>query len=253
MKARLLRHALVAIVATVAISGYGSNKVDYAQMELLVTNKLICIRHSEMMPHYRDYIKKQTGATDADIADCLSRYVRGQVNVQPCTESYDNFSRALGQFTKLADERQMAVLPEIVENSSGKAACDVLYQYYRRMRKKGGLESVERLLDKKSLSTNAYNEISMVVRMDAAGAFGEDSVHMGKLLAFAKKQLGRRKHLKLADEVMLKLDAGYADSKERRLLLEEILADRIKDMPKGQKEHFHAIMQSEDRRSGGVK
>ena len=253
MKARLLRHALVAIVATVAISGFGDDKVDYAQMELLVTNRLVCVRHSEMVPYYRDFIKKQTGATDSDIADCLLRYVRRQVNVQTCTEPYDNFSRALGQFTKLADDGQMAVLPEIVENSSGKAACDVLYQYYRRMRKKGGVESVERLLDKKSLSTNAYNEISMVVRMDAAGAFGEDSVHRGKLLAFAKKQFGRRKHLKLADEVMLKLDAGYADSKERRLLLEEILADRIKDMPKGQKEHFRAIMQSVDRRSGGLK
>lgn len=253
MKDILLRYTLMAVIATVAISGYGDSKVDYAQMEMLVTNRLVCVRHSEMLPCYRDFIKKQTGATDSDIAECLSRYVRRQVNVQPCTESYDNFSRALGQFAKLADDGQMAVLPEIVENSSGKAACEVLYQYYRRMRKKGGLESVERLLDKESLNTNVYNEISMVLRMDAAGAFGEDSIHRGRLLAFARKQLGRRKHLKLADAVMLKLDAEYASSNERRLLLEEILADRIKDMPNGQKEHFRAIKHSADRQAGGSK
>ena len=253
MKGMVLRRTLMAVMATVAVSCNGADKVDYAQMETLVTNRLVCIRHSEMVPYYRDFIKKQTGATDSDIADCLSRYVRRHVNVQPCTESYDNFSRALGQFAKIADDGQMAVLPGIAENSSGKAACDVLYQYYRRMRKKGGLESIERLLDKKSLSTNVYNEISMVLRMDAAGAFGDDSIHKGRLLAFARKQLGRRKHLKLADAVMLKLDAGYAGSNERRLLLEEILADRVKDMPKDQKEYFRAIMQPVDQRSGGLK
>ena len=38
MKGKFLHYALMAIVAAVVIPGYGDDKVDYAQMELLVTS-----------------------------------------------------------------------------------------------------------------------------------------------------------------------------------------------------------------------
>ena len=48
MKGMVLHCTLMAVMATVAVSCNSADKVDYAQMELLVTNRLICCHHREI-------------------------------------------------------------------------------------------------------------------------------------------------------------------------------------------------------------
>ena len=76
MKETLLRYVLLAVFATVAVSGYGDDKVDYAKIETLVTNRLVILGKRVMVYNYLYSLKRQTGATDSDVADCLGRYIK---------------------------------------------------------------------------------------------------------------------------------------------------------------------------------
>ena len=52
MKETLLRYVLLAVFATVAVSGYGDDKVDYAKIETLVTNRLVILGKRVMVYNY---------------------------------------------------------------------------------------------------------------------------------------------------------------------------------------------------------
>ena len=106
MKAKLLRYLLMAGIATVANAGYGDGKVDYAQMESLVTNRLICCHHREITLPWLEYIKRQTGAKNEDVARCLGNYLKSNVQVQPGTVSYRRYHSAMWLFTELASDKQ---------------------------------------------------------------------------------------------------------------------------------------------------
>lgn len=250
MKARLLRHALVAIVATVAISGYGSNKVDYAQMELLVTNRLICCHHREITLSWLEYIKRQTGAKSEDVALCLGNYLKANVQAEPGTVSYSRYHSAMWLFTELADDKQYETLAGIAETGDGKTASDALFYYYKKMRNKGGLAFVERLLARPSLSSNVYNEVSASLCLDASGRFGKDEEHADSLRQFSRRQLAKRKHCKLFDDVMLRLDSDYATSEMRRKLIDDIAENRVEGLPDEHRHHFLELRQKDNRGKG---
>ena len=250
MKETLLRYVLLAVFATVAVSGYGDGKVDYDKMETLVTNKLVFLSQNVMVHNYLNYVKQQTGATNVDVADCLGRFIMRSASAEPGTKEFSCCRTAIWLFAEISEDRQMKVLADVAERQDNRTACNALYYYYRRMRGKRGLELVERLLEKETLGTNVCCEVSVVLRMDAADGFGRNDGHRTALTAFAKRLLERRKHLKLADSLMLKLDNGYDRSERRRRLAEDVATDRIPDMVDSHRRYFKDALKSMDRREG---
>lgn len=244
MKEMLLRYALLAAVFAAVIPGYGEDKVDYVQMESLVTNRLICCHHREITLSWLEHIKRQTGAKNEDIARCLGDYLKANVRAVPGTASYGRYHSAMWLFTELADDRQYETLSEIAEAGDEKTAADALFYYYKRMRNKGGLKLVERLLARPSLSSNVYNEVSMSLRLDASGRFGTNEEHVALLRQFSCRQIVKRKHCKLFDDVMVKLDPNYEKSEVRRKLIDDIVADRVEGLSSEHKKHFMELRQS---------
>ena len=250
MKGKLLHYALMAVIAAVVIPGYGDDKVDYALMELLVTNRLICCHHREITLSWLEHIKRQTGAKSEDVARCLGKYLKANVQAEPGTVSYSRYHSAMWLFTELADDRQYETLAEIAETGKRKTAADALFYYYKKMRSRGGLELVERLLARPSLSSNVYNEVSESLCLDASGHFGKDEKHADSLREFSRRQLARRKHCKLFDDVMLKLDSDYATSELRRKLIDDIVANRVAGLSNEHKQHFVELRQNANRDKG---
>lgn len=253
MKGMVLRYMLLAVIAAVAISGYGDGKADYAQMEMLVTNRLICCHHREITLSWLEYIKRQTGAKSEDVALCLGNYLKANVQAEPGTVSYSRYHSAMWLFTELADDKQYETLAEIAEMGDRKTAADALFYYYKKMRNRGGLEFVERLLARPSLSSNVYNEVSASLCLDASGHFGKDEKHANSLRLFSRRQLEKRKHCKLFDDVMLKLDSNYATSEMRRKLIDDIAANRVEGLSNEHKQHFVELRQNANCGKGGEK
>lgn len=253
MKAKLLRYLLMAVIAMVANSGYGDGKGDYAQMESLVTNRLICCHHREITLSWLEYIKRQTGAKNEDIARCLGDYLKANVQAQPGTVSYSRYHSAMWLFTELADDKQHEILAEIAETGDGETASDALFCYYKKKRNKGGLALVERLLARSSLSSNVYNEVSASLCLDASGYLGKDEKHADSLREFSRRQLAKRRHCKLFDDVMLKLDSDYATSEMRRKLIDDIAASRVEGLSNEHKRYFVELRQKANRDKGDGK
>ena len=240
----------MAVVATVAFFAYGDGKVDYAQMEMLVTNRLICCHHREITLSWLEYIKRQTGAKSEDVALCLGNYLKANVQAEPGTVPYSRYHSAIWLFTELADNKQYETLAEIAETGERKTAADALFYYYKKMRNKGGLALVERLLARPSLSSNVYHEVSATLCLDAAGHFGKDKKHADSLRLFSRRQLAKRKHCKLFDDVMLKLDADYATSDMRRKLIDDIAENRVEGLPSEHKRYFVDLRQKANHDKG---
>ena len=253
MKGMVLHRTLMAVMATVAVSCNSADKVDYAQMELLVTNRLICCHHREITLSWLEYIKRQTGAKSEDVALCLGNYLKANVQAEPGTVSYSRYHSAMWLFTELADDKQYETLAGIAETGDGKTASDALFYYYKKMRNKGGLALVERLLVRPSLSSNVYNEVSASLCLDASGYFGQDEEHADSLRQFSRRQLAKRKHCKLFDDVMLRLDPDYATSEMRRKLIDDIAENRVKGLPNEHRNHFLELLQKANRGKGDEK
>lgn len=249
MKETLLRYVLLAVFATVAVSGYGDDKVDYAKIETLVTNRLVILGKRVMVYNYLYSLKRQTGATDSDVADCLGRYIKRSASAEPGTKEYGRCRTAIWLFAEISDDRQMKVLADVAESNDSMAAERALSCYYRRMRDKGGLEFVEKLLDKDNLSTNMYGEISTVLLLDAGGCLGKDVNHRTRLAALARRQLSRRKHCRLFDEVLSSIDAEYAESEQRRQLVEDAASNRIRGMSDQHRKYFLAVKEAVEKRT----
>ena len=252
MKDMALRYVLLAIIAAVAISGYATN-VDYVQMELLATNKLVFMRHSVMVRNYLNYVKQRTGATNSDVADCLGRYIKRYISAEPGTKEFSGCRTATWLFAEVSDDGQMKILADIVESSDSTAAENALLYYYRRMRDKGGLEFVEGLLDRDVVSTNMYDEISTVLRLDAKDFWGKDVNHKMKMKDFCRRQLSRRKHCKMFDEVLSSIDAEYAESEQRRRLVEDAVSNRIQGLKDQHRKYFQEVKKNIDKCKGAGK
>ena len=253
MKEVLLRYALMSVIAAFAISGHGDGKVDYDRMETLVTNRLICCHHREITLSWLEYIKRQTGAKSEDVALCLGNYLKANVQAEPGTVSYSRYHSAMWLFTELAGDKQYETLAEIAEAGEGKTSADALFYYYKKMRSRGGLELVKRLLARPSLSSNVYNEVSASLCLDASGHFGKDEKHADSLRLFSRSQLAKRKHCKLFDDVMLKLDSDYATSEMRRKLIDDIAANRVERLSNEHKRYFLELRQKANRGKGDEK
>lgn len=241
MKWALLRCVMLAVIFVAFTPCYGDGKVDYDKMELLVTNKLICCHHREITLSWLEHIKRQTGAKSEEVACCLGDYLKANVQAEPGTVSYSRYHSAMWLFTELASDGQYRTLAEIAETGNGKTAADAVFYYYKRMRNKGGLELVERLLSRPSLSSNVYDEVSVSLRLDAAGCFGKDERHAASLRQLSRRQLSKRKHCKLFDDVMLKLDSNYATSELRRKLIDDVVANRVEGLPNEHKQYFREL------------
>lgn len=239
MKNSLLCCMLHVCSVFVAISSFGAESaVDYDKMESLVTNKLVMIDNAEMRRGCLSYIKQQTGADDFAIVNCLGKYIRKHSHADPGQFEYGRCRTAMWLFAEIANDEQMNELIEVAETQDGRTAQLALRCYYRRMRTKGGLERIERMLNREMLGTNMYAEVSSVLRLDAKDFWGRDDNHRKKLERLARQQLAKRKHCRIFDEVLSVLDSEYAKSEQRRVLVEMAASSQLLELSEKHKVYF---------------
>lgn len=239
MKNALLCCILQSCSVFTAISSFGAESaVDYDKMESLVTNRLVMIDNAEMRQGCLTYIKQQTGADDFDIVCCLGRYIRKHSYANPGQFEYGRCRTAMWLFAEIANDEQMNELIEVAETQENRTAQLALRYYYRRMRTKGGLERIERMLNREMLGTNMYAEVSSVLRLDAKDFWGRDNNHKSELERLARRQLAKRKHCRIFDEVLSSLDSKYAKSEQRRVLVEMAVSNQLLELTEKHKEYF---------------
>ena len=76
------------------------------------------------------------------------------------------------------------------------------------------------------------------MRLDARDFWGKDVNHKAKLAAFSRRQLSGRKHCRLFDEVLSVIDEEYAESEQRKQLVEDAVSNRIRGMQDQHRKYF---------------
>lgn len=230
MKEGLLRYALIAVIATLAVSGYGDGRVDYDKMCSLVTNQLISLRHNGMKMSCLSAIKTQTGANNFEIANCLSAYIRAKRGARPCTLDYEQCLSAIELFSRLANDKQYAVLADVAQDDTNATAAVSFGYYFRRMKKTDGLMLAERILDAKTLSPNMRVEILATLKNDVQDSSSADPAYKQALCQLSRRQIVKRRHCKVFDEMLYRLDPEYERSDLRRDLIRDASQGKIPGM-----------------------
>lgn len=239
MKWALLRCVMLAVIFVAFTPCYGDGKVDYDKMELLVTNQLVALRHSAMKASCLAAIKAQTGANDYEIANCLGSYIRAKGMSSPYTQDYELCLSALGLFSRIANEEQYSLLADIAKTQTNAIATISFGHYFRRMRKRGGLQLVEQLLDDKELSPAMRVEIIVTLKKDAGDVAKGDDLYRRTLCQLGRRQIAKRQHCHVFDEMLNTIDPEYKRSDLRRGLLRDVSKGKIPKMklsPTGEEE-----------------
>lgn len=218
------------VVAAVAFPGFGIEKVDYEKMCSLVTNQLISLRHGRMKESCLAAIKAQTGANDFEIANCLGAYVTEKSKSAPRTLDYEQCLSAIGLLSQLASDEQCSMLAGLACDHTNALAVVSFGYYFRRMKKNGGLNLAERLLDDKSLGSAMRVEILSALKRDVRDLQLLDPSYRQALCLLGRRQVAKRQYCRTFDEMLDKIDLEYRRSDLRRELIRDVAQGKIPGM-----------------------